>query len=63
MRVHEGPNTGRGRRLRAVGPVNLQVRRREAQLRGASSEAVDDGAGQRFGRREPAERARELLGH
>ena len=63
MRVHEGPDALRGRRLRAVGPVNLQIRRREAELRGASSEAVDDGARQRFGRSESPERPRDLLGH
>ena len=63
MRVHEVPDALRGRRLRAVGPVDLQIRGREAELRGASSEAVDDGARQRFGRRQPAEGPRELLGH
>ena len=63
MRVHEGPDALRGRCFRAVGPVDFQVRRREAKLGGASSEAVDDGSRQRFGRSESSERARDLLGH
>ena len=52
MRVHEGPDALRGRRLRAVGPVNLQIRGREAKLGAPAAKAVDDGARQRFGRSE-----------
>ena len=63
MRVHEVPDALRGRRLRAVGPVDFQIRRREAKLGAPAAKAVDDGARQRFGCREPAEGPRELLGH
>ena len=63
MRVHEGPNALRGRRLRAVGPVDFQVRRREAKLGAPAAKAVDDGARQRFWCSESSERARDLLGH
>ena len=63
MRVHEVPDFLRGRRLRAVGPVDLQIRGREAKLGAPAAKAVDDGARQRFGCREPAEGPRELLGH
>ena len=63
MRVHEGPDALRGRRLRAVGPVNLQIRGREAKLGAPAAKAVDDGARQRFGRSEAPKRPRDLLGH